>query len=530
MACIKIATWMLSLITPYTRKFDKCRVMNGVLSMVCMAVFLSSLGTFQHVYAGEWRPGTERALTDPSWQIIDDIWRFQKPLLAREIQASLSQRNTQVLYDIQGFTNVLLEYAASSGKRGLVNELSELYATALGHLKLEKTYVYYYFPGHPRKSTHPLEPRAMMWAGPDGEVVLCVSQFLYLVSRAVNVILDIPEDERTENMNALIVRYAPVLRSHYDRWVFGNPGVFQVTGWGGDEGLFNHSQFVKKRLNREFKGPKYCNAITDLDMWILAGVVEMLAAHKREPLLVPLDKPRRNEYMDYAAWGIRFMRSRLTESALQDFDGKPVKGWNFDLGAWDAHSDYAYAGYTGESFPTKQDKKAPVQAGWDISHARRLVHVLETLHNNREVTGQSFPTHEDMIRFANQLLYGVFNRDFQKPLFANFMNGANGWYRVDYAGRKDFGYRPYGLSNSFATGGYGLWARYNPDMKRVTAALWDMLRQVAADVPAKVSGRPQGTAGDQEFGEHVRTYYSPAYTKPHCIDLMQFLASRGTDR
>ena len=495
-----------------------------------MAVLLNVLGAFGHAGADESRPPTEEAVSDPSRRIINDIWQFHKPLLMKRIHANLPNGNTQVLYNTQGYTNVLLEYATSSGNHGLVDDLSELYLAAHGYLKLKNTYVYYYFPGQPRKSTHPLDPPARMWAGPDGESVLCVSQFLYLVSRTVNVILDIPEGERTENMNALIAEYAPVLKSHYDRWVFADQGIFQVTGWGGDRGLFNHSQFVKERLNREFKGPEYCNAITDTDMWILAGVIEMLAAHKREPVRVPIDKPRRKEYLDYAALGIRFIRSRLTENALKDFDGKPVKGWNFDLGAWDTHSGYGYAGYTGETFPTKKDKQAPVQAGWDISHARRLVHVLETLHNNRKVTGQSFPTREDLIRFANQLLYGVFNRDFKKPLFTNFMDGTNGWYRVNYAGRKNFGYGPYHLSNSVATGGYGLWAKYNPDIKRVTDALWDMLRQVAADVPAEVSGRGQGIAGNPELLEHVTTYYSPSYMKPHCINLMQFLASRGFDR
>ena len=119
------------------------------------------------------------------------------------------------------------------------------------------------------------------------------------------------------------------------------------------------------------------------------------------------------------------------------------------------------------------------------------------------------------------------NRDFKKPLFTNFMNGGNGWYRVNYSGRKNFGYGPYKLSNSLATGGYGLWARYNPDMKRVTDALWNMLRQVAADVPAESSGRRQGAAINPDLLEHVTTYYSPLYTKIHCINLMQFLASRG---
>ena len=508
--------------------------MRRLWQLTCTITFLVTLPVSEYLKADEFPSQTLTALSTqtesshPESQILQEIWQYQLPLLVKRIQISFSKNDSYVLYNIQGYTNVLLEYAVNTGNYKLVSELSELYLVPHRFLKLEKSYIYKYYPGSPRISTHPLNPPAKMWAHPDtGENILPVAQFLYLVSRTINVILDLPIDKRTVAMNSLVSMYAPVLKSHYDRWIFGTPGIFQVRGWGGDRGMFNHYQSLSKKLVRGFNGPAHCNAVLDTDMWIIAGVVELLAAQKRDPFRIRLNQPHRDRFHNYAAIGIQLLKSRLKKSALFDFRGNLVTGWNFDLGAWNSHPDYDYVGYTGVPYPTTKDKRPAVQTGWDIAHARRFVHVFETLHNNREVTGLLFPSHEDMVRFANQLLYGTFNRNFSRPLFTNFMDGTNGWYRVGYSGRKNFGYGPYSKSNALLTGGYSLWSKYNPDMHLLSDALWDMIKEVAADVPPDVSGRREGTPPDPDIVKHVRTYYSSLYLKPHSLSLMQFLASRG---
>jgi hypothetical protein len=78
--------------------------------------------------------------------------------------------------------------------------------------------------------------------------------------------------------------------------------------------------------------------------------------------------------------------------------------------------------------------------GWDISHATRYVEVFESLYRRRELLGTQFPDSNVMTSLANQLAYAIFNGDFEKPLFANFFDGTNGWFRINHSGREGFGY------------------------------------------------------------------------------------------
>lgn len=138
--------------------------------------------------------------------------------------------------------------------------------------------------------------------------------------------------------------------------------------------------------------------------------------------------------------------------------------------------------------------------GWDISHARRLVHVLDALDRNRSAMKQVYRLADEDLpppdlakRFATQLLASVWNRNAQNPLFSNWMSGANGWYRVAYdngTGRCVAGSPPYALTNAFATGGYITWARYYPLLATLGQTIY-----VAS----------QSTEGDA--GAYIHAYY-----------------------
>lgn len=110
----------------------------------------------------------------------------------------------------------------------------------------------------------------------------------------------------------------------------------------------------------------------------------------------------------------------------------------------------------------------------------RFVDVFDTLYDNRDITHQSFPDEAVMKGLANQVAYGVFNRDFKHPLFTNYMNGTNGWYRVGYQGRKNYGMAPYGLSKTIPVGGYGFWNRFNPDIGKILTAFWQWAQEAKA--------------------------------------------------
>ncbi len=144
----------------------------------------------------------------------------------------------------------------------------------------------------------------------------------------------------------------PVVMSHYKRWIFNTPGPFQVRGWGcKHRGQYvktgmNHMEFLIKKLNRELgDNHSYCNAITDTDLWIIAGVTHLLAAHKKSPDLVLLSKEDKHKFSKYIHVGMDLIKSRVTYKNLKNFEGKSVRAANFDLGAWDEHPDYAWVWY-----------------------------------------------------------------------------------------------------------------------------------------------------------------------------------------
>jgi hypothetical protein len=91
-----------------------------------------------------------------------------------------------------------------------------------------------------------------------------------------------------------------------------------------------------------------------------------------------------------------------------------------------------------------------------------------------------------MKRLSNQLLYKVFNKEFNTPLFSNYMDGSNGWYRVGYAKKKGFGYMPSDMSIAILTGGYGFWAPYNTDINKMYTAIIKMLNSTIPSVKQHV--------------------------------------------
>ena len=119
---------------------------------------------------------------------------------------------------------------------------------------------------------------------------------------------------------------------------------------------------------------------------------------------------------------------------------------------------------------TRMLQWGPFDTAWDISHARRLVRFLETMYDYPEITDPSLDG--DVVRrgFANQLVYNVFNGDWEEPKFVNFFNGIN----VSYT-RPHISYPPFALSHNYLNSGFGFWWRYNPDVKRLNQAMLDFI-------------------------------------------------------
>lgn len=474
--------------------------------------------------------------------IIRWLWEKRKPVYINWVTES--SNNPYHLYNIQGETNNLLKYAALSKDNQIIEELVWLYSLSLKTLDETDRYAYYYLPGQSRRSIHKLNSKHKMWLDdtePVGnENILASSQFLYVLSEATAIVSKLPHDKQTQMMKNSTQQFVSVLLDHYERWIFGRPGHFQVRGWGCKKNnkyvssAMNHFNFLEKKSKKALgdnSSPKYCNAVTDTDLWIIAGVANLLAANRYDKDLVKISPKKYSALLRYITLGVKLLNHRFVNTELENFDGKKVTGALFDPGVWDDYHSYTYSGYCNENFPldTTLSKKMRGQGlGWDLSHARRYVHVFGALFQHRAALNLNFPSENIMKMLTNQFLYATFNRDFNRPLFANFMDGSNGWFRVRYASRPGFGYGPWDMSLSALEGGYCFWSLYNCDVKTVFQALFKMI-----------------CSNDPVIKKHVNCHYEKnhwnKFTRPKNIDfnkmdneglqsvLIQFLPSYACD-
>jgi hypothetical protein len=191
---------------------------------------------------------------------------------------------------------------------------------------------------------------------------------------------------------------------------------------------------------------------------------------------------------------LRLINSRITINQAKVDDTTIVDSADLDVGYWRLYSTNKFASYSGAQKPVTCIPDKDISGkfkivsnldgglvsvvdniGWDISHARRLVHFFDAVDRNRTAITRVFdipeaevPSRKVFEAFARQLLQKVWNQDSQRPLFSNYFSGANGWYRVAYdngTGQCVEGSPPYGLSDSFPTGGYVTWAAYLPDLQ-----------------------------------------------------------------
>ena len=116
--------------------------------------------------------------------------------------------------------------------------------------------------------------------------------------------------------------------------------------------------------------------------------------------------------------------------------------------------------------------KPATNVGWDISHARRWVGVFDTLRRFHDLSNTAIDADAVTRGLANQFAWGVWNHDSDDPKFTNFMDGTNGWYRVNYSNRSNFGYAPFGLTDSAVSSGYGMWCELVPRLCSTSLKPW----------------------------------------------------------
>jgi hypothetical protein len=399
---------------------------------------------------------------------------------------------TNDLYNLQLQTAPVLRYATYYRDIALVERLARLYDRAWPFLRAEHRYMYFYLCRNgscPRQTDVAIAP-ARMWtnaplAGSAAryELLLDSSQFAYPITRIVSFVSGLPPAQRTPPLVAFVKRWVPFLSTdHFARRVLGRPGepgIYQRAGWGCGHGNFTLLQHLENVSAEKYgtsalpaaSAKSYCNTLTDEDLWNIAGVAELLMAAKADPVLVNVPAATLTGLTRFFRLGDSLMARRTKATALVSASGAPTSGRLFQAGDYDDHPDHQYAGDTGPTFPGWKVAGQPAArrprpangTGWDPSHGRRLVNVLDTLRRATTPLNTSWPSRADMVGFARQVAWG-FGRKLPNgsTRFTNYMDGTNGWYRVNYSNRPGFGYAPYAMSEAVPSSGYGVWGAYEP--------------------------------------------------------------------
>ncbi|WP_354687297.1 hypothetical protein [Cupriavidus necator] len=341
------------------------------------------------------------------------------------------------------------------------------------------------------------------------EVMLNSTQFLAFASSLAN---GMSRAVRTAVPGDFVEQTARIAREHLERW--NAPAAQDALR----KRIAARPEDVKDSSSRLF--------LTDRDLWqiaIYADLAGMLATRPRLALAAGVDEAGFAAMKAHLDLLLRLLAARITVQVLPHAEGKAGKSVtvaDLDAGFWRLYDDNRYAGYTGRDKPVacKRDPARPqvftvqthihaerfapvANIGWDISHARRLVHVFDAIERNRAAMAQVFgiapaglPSQDTIGAFARQMRVHVWNQDRARPLFTNYFSGANGWYRVNYdngTGNCAEGFPPYGLVESFPTGGFATW----PGLHALGARLYELTQSAREEDRDFIAAHYPGLGG-----------------------------------
>jgi hypothetical protein len=162
-------------------------------------------------HAGQCMPSQAQAM-------LDDVWAHLEEELTVNLDG-ISGGSGSHLSNAQLYTNNLLHAADFCDDVVWLDALSEYVLTAYAYLDVAS------------------DNGATTWVDGNGNELLQadMSQWLFLNATLVRAIAEIPEDERTSDMQAMLDE-APVLSDAYRRWILDEP-KFDVGGWGCNGGI-----------------------------------------------------------------------------------------------------------------------------------------------------------------------------------------------------------------------------------------------------------------------------------------------------
>lgn len=312
-----------------------------------------------------------------------------------------------------------------------------------------------------------------------GDADLGQAQWLYPAAKLERLITLLPAARQSARMREFTSQFTHFLvEEQLLRFLYrparpapgGGPDVNRIAVW--------------KATMRGLKGKISSDtAMSDVDLWLLASSAEVLGAHANDPELVNVSNVSLEQLRAALDTGIRLFRSKRTlYPDTLDFQHRKVGSATYFNGDYDGYDELAFSAVSGPDFPTADKQRATPGISWDTSHAYRIPVFMRALYDNRKATGSDFPTLAEMKLLTNQYVYRVFNGDFSRPLFRNYLDGNDTWFRVDLG--SGTGYPPSASCNDKVPNrpceapgnvvGWGLLDFANADLTRLEKSMIDL--------------------------------------------------------
>lgn len=427
-----------------------------------------------------------------------EIWRSWDQEIRKNffleglLQGRLQRKgDTYALYDFQAYSHNLVAMARRCGRVERLREVASLIRVAYAALEA---------------SPFPWSGRRWVCRGGrvctrknrllNSEVMLHSVQFLGVATAVANALATAGPGLNRED-EAFLRETVGVAVEHLQRW--------------GDESAV---LAIKKRMEAsplDVQEGSSALFFSDKLLWQmgvyadLAGILAAIGEKRLSSVGTTTEQFFRLER--YYGMLVRLFSARVSLRVAADSGISGGLLADIDRGFWRSYVDGRYAGYTEKDKPVvcvvggdgnvrpkamvaPDDVPQLPDTGWDISHARRLVHVLDALKRNRVAITVTWGAEPEIAptrlskAFAGNLLHEVWNGDLDYPLFTNYWSGANGWYRVawdDGTGKCREGTPPFGLTSSFATGGYVTWASYQPVIGELGLRLYSIFQSSRAE-------------------------------------------------
>jgi hypothetical protein len=421
------------------------------------------------------RPIVERR-SNAHWEADKGLWVPVPPSLPSGLN----------IYFVELFLRSGLQWAQSCNDLAFYDEASQYYLAMLQQtVRLSVA--------ERRLPTDP-EVKSVMMAGRTfpagdqlvGDLDLGQAQWLYPAAKLERLVSLLPPGRRSATMRQFTSEFTHFLvEEQLLRFLYrparpapgGGPTISRLAVW--DLTL------------RGVQGRKSSDtAMSDVDLWLLASSAEVLGAHANDPALVSVSDDSVEQLHSALETGIQVFQSKRTlYPDTVDFQQRRVGSATYFNGDYDGYDDLAFSAVSGPDFPTPNKKRALLNIDWDTSHAYRLPVFLRALYDNRKATGSAFPSLQEMKLLTNQYVYRVFNGDFARPLFSNYLDGNDTWFRVDLA--KGSGYPPSRFCDDMVPNrpceapgnvvGWGLLAYVNPDLAKLEKSLIELGFQTDED-------------------------------------------------